>query len=70
MGQAAVRLENDRVCVFDRDGVYQARIKIGTKQYIWRSLKTHNQNEALSGSSTVRYVSRRSGVHQRNSGKE
>lgn len=43
-----VRLENDRICVFDRDGVYQARIRVEANKYIWRSLKTRNQAQAIS----------------------
>src|ERR1017187_9524667 len=26
-GRGAVRLENDRICMFERDGIYQARIR-------------------------------------------
>ncbi len=47
-GRGAVRLEDDRICVFERNGVYQARIRTGPNRYIWRSLKTHNQSQAIS----------------------
>src|ERR1035438_7010334 len=47
-GRGAVRLENDRICVFERDGIYQARIRIAANRYLWRSLKTRNQSQAIS----------------------
>lgn len=39
-GRSAVRLERDELCVFDRNGIYQARIRLGNGRYLWRSLKT------------------------------
>src|ERR1035437_3418871 len=47
-GRGAVRLENDRICVFERNGVYQARIHTEANRYLWRSLKTRNQVQAIS----------------------
>jgi hypothetical protein len=47
-GRGAVRLENDRICVFERNGVYQARIRTEANHYLWRSLKTRNQTQAIS----------------------
>src|ERR1019366_6280979 len=47
-GRGAVRLENDRICVFERDGVYQARIRTEANRYLWRSLRTRNQVQAIS----------------------
>jgi hypothetical protein len=47
-GRGAVRLENDRICVFERNGVYQARIRTEANRYLWRSLKTRNQVQAIS----------------------
>jgi integrase len=47
-GRCAVRLENDRICVFERNGVYQARIRSEANRYLWRSLKTRNQSQAIS----------------------
>src|SRR5450759_1037109 len=47
-GRAAVRLENDRICVFERNGVYQARIRTEANRYLWRSLRTGNQVQAIS----------------------
>src|ERR1039458_4901502 len=47
-GRGAVRLENDRICVFERNGVYQARIRTEANRYLWRSLKTRNQSQAIS----------------------
>ena len=32
-GRGAVRLENDRICVFERNGVYQARIRTEANRY-------------------------------------
>ena len=43
-GRAAVRLEDDRICVFERNGVYQARIRTEANRYLWRSLKTRNES--------------------------
>ena len=47
-GRGVVRLENDRICVFERNGVYQARIRTEANRYLWRSLKTRNQVQAIS----------------------
>jgi hypothetical protein len=47
-GRGAVRLENDRICVFERDGVYQARIRTEANRYLWRSLRTRNHFQAIS----------------------
>jgi hypothetical protein len=46
--RSALRLEDDDVCVFDRNGVYQARIRQGNGRYIWRSLKTADEQQAIS----------------------
>jgi hypothetical protein len=43
-GRGAVRLENNRICVFERDGIYQARIRSEANRYLWRSLKTRNES--------------------------
>lgn len=48
-----VRLENDRLCVFDRDGIYQARIRIGPNRYIWRSLRTRSRLKAISAARSL-----------------
>jgi integrase len=47
-GRGAIRLENDRICVFERGGIYQARIRTEANRYLWRSLKTRNQSQAIS----------------------
>ena len=46
--RGAVRLENWRVHVFNRDGVYQARIRIAPNKYLYRTLKTFNRALAIS----------------------
>src|SRR5450830_230130 len=46
-GRVAVRLEDDRICVFERNGIYQARIRTEANRYLWRSLKTRNQVQAI-----------------------
>jgi integrase len=46
--RGAIRLENDRICVFERDGVYQARIRTEDNRYLWRSLKTRDLFIAIS----------------------
>ena len=45
---STVRLEDDRICVFERNGVYQTRIRTSANRYMWRSLKTRNQAQAIS----------------------
>jgi hypothetical protein len=35
-GPSTVRLEDNRICVFKRNGIYQTRIRISTSSYIWR----------------------------------
>jgi hypothetical protein len=45
--RGAVRFENDRVHVFNRDGVYQARIRIASNKYLYRTLKTFNRAQAI-----------------------
>ena len=46
--RGAVRLEDDRICVFERNGIYQTRIRTSANRYLWRSLKTRNQAQAIS----------------------
>lgn len=45
-GRGAVRLENDRICMFERDGIYQARIRTEANRYLSRSLRTRNQSQS------------------------
>src|SRR6478752_3390549 len=40
-------LEDGRLTVFRRNGTYYARIRISPRQYIWRSLKTSNEQAAV-----------------------
>jgi integrase len=47
-GRGPVLLENDCVFVYERNGIYQARIRTEDNRYLWRSLKTRNQSEAIS----------------------
>ena|SRR5450631_100 len=47
-GQGVVRLDDDRICVFERNGIYQTRIRTSASRYLWRSLKTRNQAQAIS----------------------
>ena len=47
-GPSTVRLEDNRICVFKRNGIYQTRIRISTSSYTWRSLKTRDQAQAIS----------------------
>jgi len=46
--RSALRLKGDNVCVFERNGVYQARIRLGNGRYLWRSLKTADEQQAIS----------------------
>lgn len=39
-------LEGGKLVLFQRNGVYQARIPIGSGRYLWKSLKTSNIDEA------------------------
>jgi integrase len=48
IGRGSVRFENDRVCVFERNGVYQARVRTESARYLYRSLKTRSLFEAIS----------------------
>jgi len=47
-GRGALRLEDDRICVFERNGIYQARIKTKANRYLWRSLRTRDLFNAIS----------------------
>jgi len=49
-----LRLDDD-VCVFDRNGVYQARIRLNDGRYIWRSLKTSDQQHAISAARRLQH---------------
>src|ERR1700690_213717 len=46
--RGAVRLEKNRIYVFKRDGIYQARIRIPPNKYSYRTLKTFNRAQAIS----------------------
>ena len=39
--------------MFERNGIYQARIRTEAKRYLWRSLKTRNQSQAISAASRL-----------------
>lgn len=43
---SAVRLEDGKLYVFERDGVFQARIRLSDGRYIWRSLRTRDETAA------------------------
>jgi integrase len=45
--EGARYLEDGKLTVFRRAGIYYARIRISPKQYIWRSLKTSNEQAAV-----------------------
>src|SRR5712672_1215226 len=45
--EGARYLENGKLTVFRRAGIYYARIRIAPRQYIWRSLKTSNEQTAV-----------------------
>lgn len=55
-GLAAIRLEHDRVCIYERNGVYQARIRTIANRYVWRSLKTRSQAQAISAARRLFYA--------------
>jgi len=40
-----VRLEGGKLLLFRRNGLWQARISIGNRKYLWKSLKTSNEAE-------------------------
>ena len=44
---AARYLEDGRLTIFKRSGVYYARIRISRVKYIWRSLKTTDEQTAI-----------------------
>src|SRR5476649_1736449 len=41
-----LRLEAGKLLLFRRNGLWQARIAIGNRKYLWKSLKTSNEAEA------------------------
>ncbi|MEI6202897.1 MAG: hypothetical protein WCP68_13185 [Enhydrobacter sp.] len=41
-----LRLEAGKLLLFRRNGLWQARIAIGNRRYLWKSLKTSNEAEA------------------------
>jgi integrase len=43
---AEIRLEEGKLLLFRRNGLWQARIYTGARRYLWRSLKTANEAEA------------------------
>jgi hypothetical protein len=45
--EGARYLEDGKLTVFRRAGIYYARIRISPRQYIWRSLKTSNEQTAV-----------------------
>ena len=45
--EGARYLEDGKLTVFRRAGIYYARIRISPRQYIWRSLKTSNEQAAV-----------------------
>lgn len=45
--EGARYLEDGKLKVFRRAGIYYARIRISQRQYIWRSLKTSNEQTAV-----------------------
>lgn len=44
---AVERLEDGRLVLFPRNGIWQARIHLGAGRYVWRSLRTTERAEAL-----------------------
>ena len=40
-------LEDGRLTIFKRSGVYYARLRLSRVKYIWRSLKTTNEQTAI-----------------------
>jgi len=45
--EGARYLEDGKLTVFRRAGIYYARIRISPVKYIWRSLKTSNEQVAV-----------------------
>lgn len=41
-----LRLEAGKLVLFRRNGLWQARIALGNRKYLWKSLKTSNTAEA------------------------
>jgi len=41
-----LRLEAGKLVLFRRSGLWQARIALGNRKYLWKSLKTSNTTEA------------------------
>ena len=51
--EGARYLEDGKLTVFRRAGIYYARIRISPRQYIWRSLKTSNEQAAVDLGRTI-----------------
>src|SRR6267378_2641757 len=45
--EGARYLEDGRLTIFKRSGIFYARIRISPVKYIWRSLKTSNEQTAV-----------------------
>ena len=45
--EGARYLEDGKLTVFRRAGIYYARIRLSAGKYIWRSLKTTNEQTAV-----------------------
>ena len=45
--EGARYLEDGKLTVFRRAGIYYVRIRISLRKYIWRSLKTSNEQTAV-----------------------
>jgi len=41
-----IKLEGGKITLFRRSGIWQARIYLGERRYLWRSLKTSKQTDA------------------------
>src|SRR5713101_4614887 len=39
-------LEGGKLVLFTRNGIWQARVAIGNRRYLWKSLKTSNEADA------------------------
>jgi hypothetical protein len=45
--EGARYLQDSKLTIFKRPGVFYARIRLASQQYLWRTLKTSNEETAI-----------------------
>ena len=69
--EGARYFEDGRLVIFKRSGIYYARIRISPVKYIWRSLKTSNEQTAVDlGRRLLFQIEQRAPVYTVRSGRQ